>query len=534
MKKILILIGGNLHPYEEFVNIIKETSKMCDLSIIEEEKVIENGEIFNFDGILIYTEPQKFTKLNKNVEENLIKYLKNGGGLFILHSSIICFKENQKLQEILGCKFLSHSPVFEYELKSNNSHFINRRIPSTLIQDEFYFLDITSDNTQILFEGYWQGKILPLGYIKNYENGRIFYFSPGHSLETFKNKDILKVIKRGINWIIKNEKQEREIKCGIIGYGPAFGMGKYHAELINSTYGLKTVAFYDINKERVEQAKKDFPESRTYTDLNEFLNDKETELVVIITPHNTHKNLTVTSLNSGKNVVVEKPMCLTLKEADEMIETANRKNLMLTVFHNRRWDGDFLTIEKIVKKGIIGKIFNVEIFMGNYGMPREWWRSEKNISGGLFYDWGAHFLYWLLLLIPSKIKNVYGIIHKRNWLNFSNEDEIKSLITFENGEVADIQISTIASVPKPKWRILGEKGGILETDIIKVYEYENGVISEKIVQPHKSETFRFYNNVADHLLFGEDLEIDIQIARNIIGIIEKTIESAEKGKQIEF
>ncbi|MCM8806782.1 MAG: ThuA domain-containing protein, partial [Candidatus Omnitrophica bacterium] len=262
MKKILILIGGNLHPYEEFVNIIKETSKMCDLSIIEEEKVIENGEIFNFDGILIYTEPQKFTKLNKNAEENLIKYLKNGGGLFILHSSIICFKENQKLQEILGCKFLSHSPVFEYELKSNNSHFINRRIPSTLIQDEFYFLDITSDNIQILFEGYWQGKILPLGYIKNYENGRIFYFSPGHSLETFKNKDILKVIKRGINWIIKNEKQEREIKCGIIGYGPAFGMGKYHAELINSTYGLKTVAFYDINKERVEQAKKDFPESR--------------------------------------------------------------------------------------------------------------------------------------------------------------------------------------------------------------------------------------------------------------------------------
>lgn len=532
MKKVLIVFGGEYHPYLEFSKIIKENLKDYEFEITEEKSIFSTQRIFNYDGILIYTDSKKFENLTEREEENLIKYLKNGGGIFGLHSAPVCFKNNKKFQDVFGCKFLSHTPVFQFELKSSNSHFINRRIPSSIIEDEFYFIEV-KDDVNILFTGYWYGNLLPLGYIKNYQKGRVFYFSVGHNLETFKNTDILKIIKRGIDWITKNEKEEREIKCGIIGYGPAFGMGKYHADLINSTYGMKTVAFYDINKERVEQAKKDFPDSRTYTDLNKFLSDKEIDLVIIITPHNTHSSLAITSLNSDKNVVVEKPMCIKLKEADEMIETAEKKNLMLSVFHNRRWDGDFLSIEKIVKSGEIGKIFNVEIFFGSYSMPKEWWRSEKEISGGIFYDWGAHFLYWLLLLIPSKIKNIYGIIQKRKWLNFSNEDEVKSIITFENGEVADVQSSSISSIPKPRWRILGEKGGIIQTDVIRVYKYENGM-TEKIIQPLKTEYFRFYNNIADHLIFGEKLEIDIQIARNVIGIIDKTIESAQKGKILEF
>jgi predicted dehydrogenase/type 1 glutamine amidotransferase len=531
MKKILILKGG-YHSYNEFIKIITEILKGYSIEIAESKNILSSDKIFNYNGIFIYTDTKNFNKLDEKEEKNLIKYVENGGGLFLLHSSIVCLNENKKIQKILGCKFISHSPVCEFELKGNNSHFINRRIPNTIIEDEFYFIEIFED-INVLFQGYWYGKLLPLGYIKNYGNGRIFYFSPGHNIETLKNKDILKILKRGVIWITKSEREEREIKCGIIGYGPAFGMGKFHADLINSTYGMKAISFYDINKERIEQAKRDFPESRVYTDLNKFLNDKEIELVVIITPHNTHKELTIKSLDAGKNVIVEKPICIKLKDADEMIEKANKRNLMLNVFHNRRWDGDFLAIEKTIKKGEIGKIFNVEIFIGGYGMPREWWRSEKEISGGIFYDLGAHFLYWLLLLIPSKIKNIYGIIQKRKWYNFSNEDEIKSIVTFENGEVADIQSSSIASISKPRWRILGEKGGIIQTDIIKVYKYENGM-TEKIIPPLKTEYFRFYNNIADHLIFKEDLEIDVLIARNVVGIMDKTVESAEKGKIVKF
>lgn len=524
MKKILLFVGGKYHPFVEFSDYIKKNFTDFEVDISFEQKIFSSDNIFNYDGILIYAESKKF---ESDQEENLIKYVKNGGGLFGIHSTAPLFMENEKLQKLLGCKFISHSPVFKFELKPTNSHFINRRIPPVIIEDEFYFVEII-DNVEVIFNGYWQGNLVPLGYIKNYGNGRIFYFFPGHFMDVFENKDILKILKRGTYWITKQEKQERIINCGIIGYGPAFNMGKHHADLINSTYGMKTVAFFDLNPERMKQAKLDFPEAKTYTELNKFLEDKNVEVAIIVTPHNTHKDLAISCLNAGKNVVIEKPMCLTLKEADEMIEKANEKNLMLNVFHNRRWDGDFLAIEKTVKSGEIGKIFNIEIFMGGYNPPREWWRSEREISGGLFYDWGAHFLYWLLLLLPSKIKKILGISQKRVWLNFSNEDEIKSIIIFENGEVADVQASTIASVGKPRWRILGKKGGIVQTDLIKLYKYEDG-ITEKIIPPLKTEYFRFYYNIADHLIFGEELEIKIEIARNVIGIIEKTMKSAEEG-----
>jgi len=232
-------------------------------------------------------------------------------------------------------------------------------------------------------------------------------------------------------------------------------------------------------------------------------------------------------------------MCLSLKEADEMIEAAEKNNVMLSVFHNRRWDGDFLTIEEIVKKGTIGKIFNLETYSGEYFPEKEWWRSNKAISGGRFYDWGAHFLYWVLSLIPSKIKQVYGFSQKRVWRDVSNSDEMKSVIRFENGEVADVQDSSISAVPKPKWRILGEKGGISgvfgnDLNELKVFEYLDGDTKETVVKIKETQREKFYYNIADHLLRSEPLEITPFMARRVIGVIEKTMESAEKGIPVDF
>jgi len=321
-----------------------------------------------------------------------------------------------------------------------------------------------------------------------------------------------------------------------VGYGPYFNMGRHHAEEINSTEGLKVVAICDRDPERVKQAKRDFPDVDVYTDIKKFLGNPKVEVVTIVTPHNTHKELTILSLKAEKNVVVEKPMCLTLKEADEMINLAQKKKLMLTVYHNRRWDGDFLAIEEIVNKGIIGKVFNVEVFMGGYHPPRQWWRSEKEISGGYFYDWGAHIVFWVLALIKYKIKKIYGVSQKRVWHYVSNEDEIKSIIIFEDKEVADIQVSSISTVPKPKWRILGEKGGISGNfgENLKVFEYTSGGIIEKNVGVKPSQWHKFYQNIADHLLMGEVLEITPFMGRRVIGVIEKTMESAEKGVPLSF
>jgi len=531
MKKILIVHGGKFHPYKEAVEIFEnELKDEFEIFSTEDLDYFKKEKISNFDTVIIYTTKEE---LNQQQEDGLVNFVKNGGKIVGIHSANASFKKNSKYQKMLGSKFVKHGPVCEFTVHPISNHFINKRIEDFDIVDEFYISEF-SDDIEVLFQGYWQGNYYPIGYTRNYGKGKIFYFAPGHTISTLKNENFLKVIRRGIKWVNGEKEKKEVIKCGIVGYGPSFGMGKYHADLINSTPDMKTVAFYDINPERVKVAKMDFPESKTYTDFDKFLSDDEIDIAVIITPHNTHKELVVKSLNAGKNTIVEKPMCITLKEADEMIETTKKNNLMLSVFHNRRWDGDFLTVEKVVKEGRIGKIFNLEAYMGNFARPREWWRAEREISGGNFYDWGAHFLYWVILLMPYKIKKILGINQKRVWFNTTNEDEVKSVIIFENGEVADIVSSNISAVGKDKMRISGEKGGIKwSQDEIKVYEYKKGIIEETILKLEESKHYRFYFNIADHLQMGEKLEITPEKARKVIGIIDKTGESAREGKLLE-
>ena len=106
---------------------------------------------------------------------------------------------------------------------------------------------------------------------------------------------------------------------------------------------------------------------------------------------------------------------------------------MLSVFHNRRYDGDFLAIKEVIDKGLIGDVFRIEVYGGRYGHPGTWWRSDKNISGGAFYDWGAHLVDWVLNLIPEKVDSIMGFTQKIQWWDVTNEDEVESIIKFKNG-----------------------------------------------------------------------------------------------------
>lgn len=181
---------------------------------------------------------------------------------------------------------------------------------------------------------------------------------------------------------------ERKIKCAVVGYGGAFNMGKAHAQWMNDTGRMITVAACDIDPARMQAAKIDFPNIQTYTDIDEMLAKSDAELVVIVTPHNTHAPLGLKAIEAGKHVVLEKPMCITTEEATKMIEAAKRKGTTLTTFHNRRHDGDFMMIKEIIEKGLIGEVFHIEAFIGGYSKPGSWWRSDKEISGGCMYDWG--------------------------------------------------------------------------------------------------------------------------------------------------
>ncbi|MFQ6097837.1 MAG: Gfo/Idh/MocA family protein, partial [Armatimonadota bacterium] len=253
------------------------------------------------------------------------------------------------------------------------------------------------------------------------------------------------------------------IRCAVIGYGPQHNFGWAHAAWIEATPDLRLVAICDLEPARTAAAKQAFPHVRTYEDARDVWADDEIDLVSIVTPHHTHCPLTLEAFAAGKHVVVEKAMCLSVAEADAMIEAGKRAGKMLAVHHNRRHDGNFRRIKEIVRDGAIGDVFHIELSAGGYGRPDKGWYAEKETSGGAFFFWGPHAVDWVLDLVPHRIAGVNGFFHKLVWHSMSNEDQTRAIMRFEDGTVADITWSHLAAVGKPLWRILGTKGGILDT-----------------------------------------------------------------------
>lgn len=328
------------------------------------------------------------------------------------------------------------------------------------------------------------------------------------------------------------------IRCGVIGYGGAFNMGRAHGTYIQATPGLELTAICDISPERTAAAAVDFPDIITFNAVDELLNSDTIDLAVIVLPHNLHAEISIQASKAGKHVVVEKPMCVTVDEATAMIEAARAANKMLTVFHNRRQDGDYRTLRRlVVDENIIGEVFSVEVFSGGYGAQNPlWWRSSKKISGGYFYDWGAHFLDWLLGIVPGQITDISGYFQKRLWHDVTNEDQVQAVIRFESGTVANVTMSSIAYAGKPKWWILGEKGAIVDRggyfEVTGPFQANGHTAILKVPYDGNSEWQTFYTNVSDHLLKGAELGVKPEQARRIIAVLEGAEKASLAGHSL--
>lgn len=326
------------------------------------------------------------------------------------------------------------------------------------------------------------------------------------------------------------------LRGAVIGYGAAFNMGKAHASQMKNTDGIEVVAICDVDKARTKAAKEDFPGINTYNSFRTMLKKEEDlDLVTVVLPHNLHAPVAVECLKAGKNVIVEKPMCISIAEGTEMINTAKENDVMITVYHNRRWDSDFWTLKGLVESGVIGKVFSVEMWGGGYGRPNpNWWRSNKAVSGGAIYDWGAHYLDWLLNVVTAKMVNITGFYHPdRVWKDISNEDHVQAIIRFDDGCVADVQFSSIAKSGKPRWRVLGEKGAIISEDRkFKVSSVADGWPAEQEVEFKGRPGQSYYQNIVAHLRDGEELVVKPEEARRVIAVMELS-EKSSRSQQAE-
>jgi predicted dehydrogenase len=338
----------------------------------------------------------------------------------------------------------------------------------------------------------------------------------------------------------KQYKKASDIKVGVIGYGGAFNMGRQHLKEMQAA-GMTPTAVTEVDPSRLEVATTDFPGIETYSTVTEMLKKSDVQLIVIITPHNSHAPLALQCLKAGRHVTCEKPLALTTAEVDSMIAAAQKNGVMLSTYHNRHWDGRILqAVEQLKKKKVIGDIIRIECHMGGYSKPGDWWRSSKSISGGILYDWGVHLLEYSLQLIDSEITEVSGFAHEgfwgpqTRWKKDAIEDEGFAVVRFKSGQWLNLTITTIDSKSKDGWvEITGTKGTyVMDGDHSSLFQSKNGTHTRTQFPNPPDEGHRYYENVCDHLVKGAPLIITGEWSRRPIHILDLAVQSARKGKAL--
>ena len=324
----------------------------------------------------------------------------------------------------------------------------------------------------------------------------------------------------------------KTIKVGTIGYGGAFNMGKHHLNDMTKNKGFVPTAVCDIDPERVKVADTDFPGIQTYIDVGEMLRKSDVELLAIILPHNVHAKAAIQCMNAGRHVVVEKPFAITTAECDAMIAAGKKNKVLCSTYHNRHWDSNILTIMKHLPK--IGRPFRWESWQGGYAKPGTWWRSDKKISGGAIFDWGAHFCEWMLQVMDADMLEINGYGVKEVWKHVSNEDELEAVVRFKGPGVGSHTVSSLAAAGKDMIRITGTKGAIVAShntcDVITVDKLGQKVRTSMKMEPARNGDY--YKNVHDHLFFGKKLVITPEWARRVIQVLDCACRSAQKGAPV--
>ena len=178
------------------------------------------------------------------------------------------------------------------------------------------------------------------------------------------------------------------IGVGVVGWG--YASTTFHAPLVQATPGLRLVAVSSGRADTLSHSGLPFAIEPSPQAL---FAREDIDVVIIPTPNDTHHPLAAQALAAGKHVVVDKPFTLTVAEADDLIERAEQAGRLLSVFHNRRWDGDFLGLQEVLSSGVLGRVTHFESHFDRYRpQVRQRWREAASLGGGLWYDLGPHLL----------------------------------------------------------------------------------------------------------------------------------------------
>lgn len=345
-----------------------------------------------------------------------------------------------------------------------------------------------------------------------------------------------------------------KVQVGLIGYGLS---GKvFHAPIIESVNGLQLKKVVSSNPQKVHA---DYPDAEVVASVEELLTDEQIDLVVVATPNVTHFPYAQQALLSGKHVVVEKPFVNTSAEAEELIKLAEEKNLLLSVYQNRRWDNDFLTLKKTIESGTLGDIYSYEAHYDRY-RPEvvNRWREQDLPGSGMLYDLGAHLIDQALHLFGLP-KTVWGDVFKQR-PDSKADDYFHLVLGYENGLRAILHSGSIVKQSGPRFQVHGSKGSFIkygldpQEDALRQgqkpgapgwgkdqeqFYAEVTVGTGNLKISGKAETLpgsyeSFYKGIYDAITSGGPVPVPAVEAMNTIKVIETAIKSSREGRVIHF
>ena len=326
----------------------------------------------------------------------------------------------------------------------------------------------------------------------------------------------------------------KTINVGIVGYGKV-GSGS-HKRWINKRSDAELAAVCDTTAVRRAAAKEENPGAVIYEDYDDLIGNPNIDLIVITTPPNSHKDLSLRASAAGKHVFVDKPFALNLAEAEEMLSAAAAASRVIHCHQSRRYDPEYTRIVQLISSGRIGKIEHIRRVWAQYGEGwATWgiegfnptWRIQREFGGGMVYDYAPHCGDQILRLVDDELVSIFADVRA---LKFSDEvdDHFSCMFRFKNGATAYLEASNMAQLAAPHWYVIGSEGCITSEEV-------KGTVTLKRTdsEPELFEPIAQIDDLYDNLIAACNGEADPNVTpkelRDSMRMIDAIFESAKSG-----
>jgi predicted dehydrogenase len=340
------------------------------------------------------------------------------------------------------------------------------------------------------------------------------------------------------------------LKVGLMGYG--FAGATFHAPVIEHCGRASVVA---IATGQPERARADYPDAAIEPDIDALTARDDLDCIVIATPNDTHFELAHKALSAGRNVVVDKPVTLTARDARTLADLAASRGLLFAPFHNRRWDGDFMTARALIESGRLGRVTHYESHFDRFRpkVPQRW-REEAARGGGLLFDLGPHLIDQALVLFGAP--QTISATVKQHRDHAHAPDYVHVQLGYPDKEVI-LHASALAALEPPRFAIHGTRGSYVKSGLdvqedqlkagLRPGDAEFGKNPPGLLREvdgdldlrHEFATrdgayVDFYRALAASILDGKPFPVTAQDAVDVMTLIELAMTSHAEGRRVAF